>query len=330
MGFFNFLDDQPKVTGQERERCLDYLREELRLAQFEEVEADRHNNTMVKYGTPLESDRRAAQECWHSANRLAGAAKAILERRSRMGSIPDAGQETYFAWQDTFSKFSAWASAGASAVEAAADGTTPNVARVQTLLAEFEQSAQKALKSELKFVKRLALTGNEFKNMTDEAARYVDAYPWEPGQKLWATSDAHEKPEAGIIYCTKCGRKNDSQANYCRDCGTPIVVAPRLPAKQRVAKSPLTVTARAVQELKAIQATNSKNREHVLRIDNESGGFSLWLGPEQKGDTLVGSEDTVLLRASPEVSILLEKTSMVVDCVDGRLVVYAEDGAPQL
>jgi hypothetical protein len=152
-----------------------------------------------------------------------------------------------------------------------------------------------------------------------------------PSQTAWEKTQTETNPsEAHVAYCTKCGRKNDSQANYCRDCGTPIVVAPRLLAKQRVAKTHLTVTARAVQELKAIQSANTTDKRHVLRIDidSESGGYSLWLGPEQKGDTVVGSENTVLLRASPEVNKLLEKTSVVVDCADGRLIVYPEDATP--
>jgi hypothetical protein len=243
MGFFDFLSDEPNVTGQERERCLAYLREELRLAQFQEREADLNNNALVKFGTDVMSDRRAARGYRQTVNRLAEASRAILERRSRMAAVPDAATEMFFAWQSALSKYSEWASAGASAVEAAADGTTPNVARVQTLLAEFEQSAQRALKCEQKFVRRLGLTGNDFKNMTSEAARYVDANPWEPGQKLWATSGVREVPEAGSIYCTKCGRKNDSQASYCRDCGTPIVATPAVQPQQEVASGPLTMTA---------------------------------------------------------------------------------------
>lgn len=56
------------------------------------------------------------------------------------------------------------------------------------------------------------------------------------------------------------------------------------------AKCTVTITQRAAQELKSIQVANAKDEQHVLRIDTESEGFSLWLGPEQEGDTLVGSE----------------------------------------
>jgi hypothetical protein len=95
----------------------------------------------------------------------------------------------------------------------------------------------------------------------------------------------------------------------------------------------LTITQRAAEELRAITSANAADPSHVLRIDTESDGFSLWLGPEMEGDTVAGSEDTVLLRVSPELSEYLVEASVIIDCresTDGpRLVVYRED-EPQL
>ena len=92
------------------------------------------------------------------------------------------------------------------------------------------------------------------------------------------------------------------------------------------------ITQRAAETLKAIQAVNTTDEKHVLRIDIEGEGYSLWLGPEQKMDTVVCSEDTVLLRATPDVTKLFRKTSMVIDCMDHeegpRLIVYPMDDPP--
>jgi hypothetical protein len=91
----------------------------------------------------------------------------------------------------------------------------------------------------------------------------------------------------------------------------------------------LTITDDAVRELRAVLEANAVHPGHVLRIDTESDGFSIWLGPEMEGDTLAGSEDTVLLRVSPELSHYLVDVSVIIDCrqsADGpRLVVYRED-----
>ncbi len=98
-------------------------------------------------------------------------------------------------------------------------------------------------------------------------------------------------------------------------------------------KSMVRITQRAVRELKAIQAANAKDESHVLRIETECEGFSLWLGPEQEGDTLVGSEDTILLRATPDLTKFLTQTPVIIDCIDHdeegtRLIVYPADDIP--
>lgn len=98
------------------------------------------------------------------------------------------------------------------------------------------------------------------------------------------------------------------------------------------AKPTVTITQRAAQMLKDIHAANAKDQRHVLRVDTEEEGLSLWIGPEQEGDTLIGSEDTIILRASPELSKFLVHTSIVIDCMEHpegtRLIVYREDDPP--
>lgn len=102
--------------------------------------------------------------------------------------------------------------------------------------------------------------------------------------------------------------------------------------KTRKVENIVKITRRAAETLKAIQTVNAKDEKHALRIEMEDEGYGLWLGPEQKGDTWVGSEDTLLLRVTPDVIKLFRKTSMVIDCLDHeegmRLIVYPEDNPP--
>jgi DNA-directed RNA polymerase subunit RPC12/RpoP len=128
-----------------------------------------------------------------------------------------------------------------------------------------------------------------------------------------------DKPTDMRSACAKCGRRNDEDANFCQNCGAPIV------RKPEISKARLVITERAVQELKGVRATNAKDAHDVLRIDNEPDGLSLSVGPRQGGDCLVGSEDTMLLHASAEAARLLGERSMVIHCIDGRLIIYAED-----
>jgi hypothetical protein len=128
-----------------------------------------------------------------------------------------------------------------------------------------------------------------------------------------------DKPADIRAACTKCGRRNDKDANFCQNCGAPIV------GKSERAKTHLVITERAVQELKAVGAVNIRDERDVLRIDCEPDGLSVSVGPRQSGDCLVGCEDTMLLHASAEAVRLLGERSMVIHCIDGRLIIYAED-----
>lgn len=97
-------------------------------------------------------------------------------------------------------------------------------------------------------------------------------------------------------------------------------------------KDMVKITQRAAQELRAIQVANARDETHVLRIEIEGEGFGLWLGPEQEGDTVVGSEDSIWLRATPDLTRYLRRTSVIIDCVDyedsQRLIVYCEGEPP--
>jgi len=64
--------------------------------------------------------------------------------------------------------------------------------------------------------------------------------------------------------------------------------------KENESRRHIEITQRAAEDTEGIQATNATDETHVLRIDIEGEGYGLWRGPEQKGDTWVGSTDTVL------------------------------------
>lgn len=72
--------------------------------------------------------------------------------------------------------------------------------------------------------------------MTERESRPPSQGPREKTQVQTSTS------EAAVAYCTKCGRKNDSHANYCRDCGMPIVRTTGVQQQEEVTGGPLTMT----------------------------------------------------------------------------------------
>lgn len=131
-----------------------------------------------------------------------------------------------------------------------------------------------------------------------------------------------DQPSDMRVTCNKCGRSNDQDANFCQNCGTPI------DKREAPPKCRLVVTERAAEELKRVRAACIKNERDVLRIESEPDGFSLSVGPQQDGDSLVGNEETALLHASKEAIRLLGERSMVIHRLDERFIIYAEDDEP--
>lgn len=95
----------------------------------------------------------------------------------------------------------------------------------------------------------------------------------------------------------------------------------------------LNITPRAVQELRSLQQAHSSDTSHVMRIDAESQGFSLWIGPEIAGDVVLGSAETYQLRVSPEQARQMAGESLIIDFWEAGpmgpcLIVYREGEPP--
>jgi len=175
-----FLFGEPKIGGDELQKCLNYLEEELKLKVLQEKWSDLYNNALVKYGKSISRDSRAAKEMCRAANRLAQSASEILRRRGEMASIPDAASAMYFAWQLTYSDYSAWATAQSAAIEAVANGMEPRGERVPELLLQSEKSRHKSEKEERKLLKRLKLSGDAAQKLFNKASAAIAAENWRP------------------------------------------------------------------------------------------------------------------------------------------------------
>jgi len=175
-----FLFSEPKIQGDELRKCLAYYEQELKFKVFQEKEADLYNNALIKYGRSISTDSRAAKEVRQAANRLAQSASEILERRGKMTSIPDAASAMYFAWQLTYSDYSAWATAQSAAIEAVTNGLEPHGERVRELLSQSEKSRHEAENEEKKLIKRLKLSGGEVQKLFSNASAAITAENWQP------------------------------------------------------------------------------------------------------------------------------------------------------
>ena len=98
-----FLFGQPKIQGDELQKCLTYLAEEWKLKAFQEKEVDLYNNALLECGNSISTDSQAAKEVYRAAKRLVQSARELLKRRGKITSIPEAASAMYSAWQLTYS-----------------------------------------------------------------------------------------------------------------------------------------------------------------------------------------------------------------------------------
>lgn len=171
---------EPRIEGDELQKCLTYLQEELKLAAFQDKEATLYKNASAKYVDAPPTDSLAPKEKCRAANRLAQAADEIVNRRGEMGPIPDAASAAYSAWQLAYSDYSAWVSALSSAIEVIAGGIEPPVRQVLELASQFQKSRNIARDEGYKFLDRLGLNGNAVQKLLNEAAVAVAADSWQP------------------------------------------------------------------------------------------------------------------------------------------------------
>lgn len=95
----------------------------------------------------------------------------------------------------------------------------------------------------------------------------------------------------------------------------------------------LNITPRAVEELQSIHRAHSSDPSHVMRIDAESQGFSLWIGPEIAGDVVLGSGETYELRISSEQARQMAGEILIIDFwetspMGPSLIIYREEEPP--
>jgi len=171
---------EPQIEGDELQKCLAYLQEELKLAAFQNKEATLYQNASVKYGDATSIDSPALKEKYRAANRLAQAADEIVKRRGKMGPIPDAASAGCSAWQLAYSDYSAWVSALSAAAEAIADGIEPPVRQVLKLASQFQKSRYAARDEGKKFLDHLGLDGNMIQKLLNGAAATVADDNWQP------------------------------------------------------------------------------------------------------------------------------------------------------
>ncbi len=158
-----FLFGQPKIQGDERQKCLAYLKEEFKISALDERERQLFQNAILEcsleakhegmYGKELDERMSGA------SNRLAKAAEQIMKRRAKFVDVPDVALPTCSAWQRVYSAYSAWATEQPPQPE---------------LFQQYEKYKAEAAREHYKLLKRLKLSDDEAQELFNYALAELD------------------------------------------------------------------------------------------------------------------------------------------------------------
>ena len=179
MGLFS---GEPKIEGDERDKCLAYLEEESKLIIFRSKEDSLYKYVVDQQGSLASKNSLAAREVSRAANRLTQAISEIVRRRGEMTSIPNDASATFLAWDNSYLAYLKFITAESAVWTSEANGVKPEKKHMRELYSQSRDLQQKALKVERKLVKRLKIGGKAAQELLDNASAAVDAENWQPQQ----------------------------------------------------------------------------------------------------------------------------------------------------
>ena len=170
-----------RIDQEERNKCLSYLQEEMKLIAFREIEQRLFDEVFIQYYRQ-EHDKRGdipRDALLNAAKRVVEAAKEILRRRRKITSVPDIASSMFYAYQKRFEDCLALK-------ERQVDTMTQFVPeagtadRLEESMVAEKKSRDIALKEEKKIWRRLKLSDSDVLKMWNYAVDTVKAENWQP------------------------------------------------------------------------------------------------------------------------------------------------------
>ena len=174
-----FISREPRIEGAERQECLAYLEEEMKLGLFRVKVDSLADEGMMRYGQLAQKDKAKAFEGMVKVtNHISQAATELVRRKHEMTFIPDAALATSSAWETVYLDYKTLATSEATTMEADVHGMATDWEHVQRLVKEVKKAIGKAQREDKRLLKRLKLTGDEARGIVDNASRVTEADDW--------------------------------------------------------------------------------------------------------------------------------------------------------
>ena len=189
MGLFT----EPRIKGNELQRCLVYYEAKFKVTAFQAKEAGLHSNTLVKY-RDSKTSRLVASEVCNAANRLLQAAYEVNRRHEGTKPVPIPALAMHYAWHDAVLCNTAWAEATLQALEALVNGWTPLYLFGNTpeqLAGKCQLAQHKAETHDTEFLRRLGVRANVVAEINSRSIGAIATDNWQPSLRaFWKHAEA--------------------------------------------------------------------------------------------------------------------------------------------
>lgn len=199
------------ISPEQRDAVLAYMAEEWKLQAVQDAEGSHYNMVLTKYGGGPTPGSEGMSEVVSAAQHQAQAYTELSRRHGELSPVPDEAGACYFKWEETYMRLQEWATAMVAVFEGFEAGATPNVQRATELQAAEQKAEKNARKEELKLLRGLSVSPEQYRRLFQEAGAADGALP----QAHTATSTT----EPATRFCTNCGKQAESEQSFCAGCG---------------------------------------------------------------------------------------------------------------
>jgi hypothetical protein len=132
---------------------LEYYTSEVRIRVFQDREAARFDDVLLKYEKSLTSHPGLSEHLVEAGTRIRAATREVWKRRAEdLTPVPESALLLYLRWQECCEAREAWTEAKIAAVDDVAAGGTPASARLKILLGKSEKTRRAAEREERRFL----------------------------------------------------------------------------------------------------------------------------------------------------------------------------------
>jgi hypothetical protein len=147
------LAPSARVDPVGRSVSLEYYTSEVRIRVFQDREAARFDDVLLKYEKSLTSHPGLSEHLVEAGTRIRAATREVWKRRAEdLTPVPESALLLYLRWQECCEAREAWTEAKIAAIDDVAAGGMPASASLKMLLGKSEKTRRAAEREERRFL----------------------------------------------------------------------------------------------------------------------------------------------------------------------------------